>query len=158
MVQPTHELYGARGVVVSHPLSMREALGSIPSVSSSVSVLLFSCWGEAGLPRQRKWQRQAGPLRPANAPVSLPIALVGGLAGCWPTCTVRRCCCCRSALCPIPVAGISCRGSCFTTQPTDNMCGDTAPAQMSNWHAAREAWCGSWLWRSQPMSSTGHVV
>ena len=27
---------GARGVVVSHPLSMREALGSIPSVSSFV--------------------------------------------------------------------------------------------------------------------------
>ena len=102
MAQPDHEFYGARGVVVSHPLSMREALGSIPSVSSSVSVLLFSCWGEAGLPRQRKWQRQAGPLCPANAPVSLPIALVGGLAGCWPTCTVRRCCCCRPALCPHP--------------------------------------------------------
>ena len=102
MAQPTHEFYGARGVVVSHPLSMREALGSIPSVSNSVSVLLFSCWGEAGLPRQRKWQRQAGPLCPANAPVSLPIALVGGLAGCWPTRTGRRCYCCRPALCPHP--------------------------------------------------------
>ena len=28
--------HGARGVVVSHPLSMREALGSIPSVSSLI--------------------------------------------------------------------------------------------------------------------------
>ena len=28
-----HEQHGAHGVVVSHPLSMREALGSIPSVS-----------------------------------------------------------------------------------------------------------------------------
>ena len=28
-----HFHHGARGVVVSHPLSMREALGSIPSVS-----------------------------------------------------------------------------------------------------------------------------
>ena len=28
-----HDVNGAHGVVVSHPLSMREALGSIPSVS-----------------------------------------------------------------------------------------------------------------------------
>ena len=28
--------HGARGVVVSHPLSMRKALGSIPSVSSLI--------------------------------------------------------------------------------------------------------------------------
>ena len=28
--------HGARGVVVSHPLSMREALGSIPNVSSLI--------------------------------------------------------------------------------------------------------------------------
>ena len=27
-------MHGAHGVVVSHPLSMREALGSIPSVST----------------------------------------------------------------------------------------------------------------------------
>ena len=31
----------AHGVVVSHPLSMREALGSIPSVSTFVSPLLL---------------------------------------------------------------------------------------------------------------------
>jgi hypothetical protein len=30
-----HLAHGAHGVVVSHPLSMREALGSIPSVSIS---------------------------------------------------------------------------------------------------------------------------
>jgi hypothetical protein len=29
----THDVNGAHGVVVSHPLSTREALGSIPSVS-----------------------------------------------------------------------------------------------------------------------------
>ena len=31
---------GARGVVVSHPLSMREALGSIPSVSNGIMLTL----------------------------------------------------------------------------------------------------------------------
>ena len=35
MVNTGHCNHGAHGVVVSHPLSMREALGSIPSVSIS---------------------------------------------------------------------------------------------------------------------------
>ena len=35
MRQEMNSLTRARGVVVSHPLSMREALGSIPSVSIS---------------------------------------------------------------------------------------------------------------------------
>ena len=40
-----HDVNGAHGVVVSHPLSMREALGSIPSVSIFLIVtgfILFS--------------------------------------------------------------------------------------------------------------------
>ena len=38
MQQGPEELSRARGVVVSHPLSMREALGSIPSVSIRASI------------------------------------------------------------------------------------------------------------------------
>ena len=34
---------GARGVVVSHPLNMREALGSIPRVSRPASLAGFYC-------------------------------------------------------------------------------------------------------------------
>ena len=34
-------VHGAHGVVVSHPLSMREALGSIPSVSIFFFVLIL---------------------------------------------------------------------------------------------------------------------
>ena len=38
-------VHWARGVVVSHPLSMREALGSIPSVSSCSSAVLLDLGG-----------------------------------------------------------------------------------------------------------------
>merc|ERR1739837_17699 len=41
----------ARGVVVSHPLSMREALGSIPSVSSFSSAVLLDLGGSFCLRR-----------------------------------------------------------------------------------------------------------
>ena len=36
------EWHGAHGVVVSHPLSMREALGSIPSVSTLAPACFFT--------------------------------------------------------------------------------------------------------------------
>ena len=44
--------YGARGVVVSHPLSIREALGSLPSVSLSLS-------GSAAWPKRHKREVQS---------------------------------------------------------------------------------------------------
>ena len=46
LIEPAcHGCHWAHGVVVSHPLSMREALGSIPSVSSCSSAVLLDLGG-----------------------------------------------------------------------------------------------------------------
>ena len=65
----------ARGVVVSHPLSMREALGSIPSVSICN---LANC-----LPRERRLARAPAP---AVGPASVDTSAFVGI-----------CCACGSA-------------------------------------------------------------
>ena len=53
----------ARGVVVSHPLSMREALGSIPSVSIFLAFSKVECMARTRRPRPQASASEAATLK-----------------------------------------------------------------------------------------------
>ena len=57
-------VHGAHGVVVSHPLRMRKALGSIPSVSILPCPRIF-VWAWLR-PQIRSWPAQAAKLFPGS--------------------------------------------------------------------------------------------
>ena len=138
----------AHGAVVPHPLSMREALGSIPSVSNRVDAWLLSCWG-ACLPRRRKWQRPSGATVPCQCASHLnPSPCLAGWPAAGPCAPSTGAVAAGLPCAPIPVASI-----CFESQARNSE--DTAmpltvlqPVDMGVSHALLHAlmwglWSGS---------------
>ena len=75
----------ARGVVVSHPLSLREALGSIPSVSSIGQERRGRCAESVPLPAQAGYTNMPCEGQPRRLSIRrLPVPVVRGARACPP--------------------------------------------------------------------------